>query len=194
MSASNIRRHLRHGALAALVVAAGAASSLAGCTTDERGAPTTSTQRSAVETSPSTSGEPTFQKAAKEPLDWKSVLGELSKENVFRIVYKAKTNAKSRSDDGMSALDPAEQKILAEYDADMKEVYGLYALRGDAGLDDKQRGRVATLQKKYAAARQELFKVLMARPELSGDGRAALLSAIDHVNGTRAMQLDPSNH
>lgn len=161
-----------------------------GCSSDRRVDERSAQQRAALELNleppPATA---TLQIAAKDPVDWPKLVSELSKDNIFRIIHRAHEKAKNRGDDGMSSLEPGEQKLIAQFNADMKEVYAIHALGGAAGLGDKERARVAQLQGKYAAARQEVLDALLARPELSVGGRAAVLTALSHANGARAMGL-----
>lgn len=164
----------------------------AGCTADKRVDDEGAARRVAVAAA-LTKDEPpptaTLQNAAKDPVDWTAILGKLSQDNVFRLIHLAHTKAKNRGDDGMSALTPAEQKIVGAFNADMKEVYALHALAGPNGLGDKERLRVAELQGKYAKARQEVLDALLASPTLSADGRTAVLTAIGHANGARSMGI-----
>jgi len=170
----------------ALVAAALAAS--AACTTgDDAPKARTTAQKSAL-SSPPDAG-PTFQITAKEAIDWPAVIDELSKDNIFRIAYTAQVNAKNRGDDGLQSLAPEDQKRLAQFNADMKEVYRLYALAGDKGLSTKDQQRVADLQGRYAKARQELYDVLIARPELSASGKDAFRTAVAQINAARDMKL-----
>jgi hypothetical protein len=156
-----------------------------GCSSDRRVEERSARQRAALE-APETA---TLQIAAKDPIDWPKLVSKLSKDNIFRVVYRAHEKAKNRGDDGMSSLEPNEGKLLAQFTADMKEVYAIHALGGAAGPGDKERARATELQGKYASARQEVLDVLLATPELTAGGRAAVLTALSHANEARAMGL-----
>jgi hypothetical protein len=130
----------------------------------------------------------------QEKVDWNGVVARLPAGNVFRVILPAKYEP---SKNGANVASPEDQRIVAEYDADMRKAASILG-RGRAhlagvapALSAEELADLRQIRAKYDRDRNELYQAVLASPELSVSAKEQLnrtLRPMAKVLGIEAVQ------